>query len=182
MPLDEGAGTRPSRVAPRRGLAITRRALAVLVVVFVLLFSYLNSLRVYFGQQQEMERTRQVIAAEKADISTLQDEKKRWQDPDYVKAQARIRLGWVVPGEIGYKVIGADGKPLGGGSELDTKRPVPGNKQVTWWQRLLGSVRTADDPVPTQANPKQRPTEVKYSPTATPKKTVAPSPTSTATP
>ena len=35
-----------------------------------------------------------------------------------MKTQARERLGWVVPGEIGYKVVGADGKPLGGGAKI----------------------------------------------------------------
>ena len=44
------------------------------------------------------------------------------------QAQARARFGWVMPGETGYRVIGADGKPLAdGGSHAvrpDRSRPV----------------------------------------------------------
>ena len=46
-------------------------------------------------------------------------------DPDYVRTQARERLGWVVPGETGYRVVGADGKPLGGGLRSSPRRLRP---------------------------------------------------------
>lgn len=140
-----------------RGLAITRRAVAVVVVLFVLLFSYLNSLRVYFRQQQQIAATQVEIHERQRAIEQLEDEKARWQDPDYVKAQARSRLGWVMPGEIGYKVIGADGKPLGSGSELDNETDLPADEHRVWWERMIGSIRTADDPIPTEQTPDQTP-------------------------
>ncbi|MCT1458819.1 septum formation initiator family protein [Aestuariimicrobium sp. p3-SID1156] len=176
-----GRSRRGAHAAPRarRSLGVTWRAVAVLAVLFILLLSYLNSLRVYFSQQQEMAETRAQIESERRQIQELQDEKTRWEDPNYVKAQARSRLGWVVPGEVGYKVIGADGKPLGGGAELDpATTDEKGKHPVTWWERLIGSLKTADNPVPAAPTASQSPTAQKTVRYAPPSKTT-PQPTST---
>ncbi|WP_370590249.1 septum formation initiator family protein [Tessaracoccus sp. SD287] len=151
-----------------RGLAITRRAVAVVVVLFILLFSYLNSLRVYFRQQQQMATAQVEIQQRQRAIEQLEDEKARWQDPDYVKAQARSRLGWVMPGEVGYKVIGADGKPLGQGSELENESDLPSDEHRVWWERMIGSIKTADDPIPTDQAPTAEPTVKASTPAPSP--------------
>ncbi len=72
----------------------------------------------------------------------------RWDRPDYVRTQARERLGWVVPGETGYKVVDANGKPLGGGAEITADTPEPQKPQDAWWAKLWGSVEAADQPAP----------------------------------
>lgn len=154
--------------ARARGITLTRRAIAVLVVLFILLFSYLNSLRVYLRQQQQISQTQVEIRERQDEIARLEDEKKRWQDPNYVKAQARSRLGWVVPGEVGYKVIGPDGKPLGGGAELDTEKKLPTDEHATtWWERLLGSIKAADEPTPAEQQPTSPPTVTPSTPAPT---------------
>ena len=61
----------------------------------------------------------------------------------FIKAEARERLGWVVPGETGYRVIGADGKPIGGDSTV----LAPTRQDGLWWEGMWGSVRHADNPV-----------------------------------
>jgi hypothetical protein len=38
----------------------------------------------------------------------LKNSKNRWEDPVYVRSQARDRLFYVLPGEISYLVVGAD--------------------------------------------------------------------------
>lgn len=151
-----------------RGLAITRRAVAVVVVLFILLFSYLNSLRVYFRQQQQIATTQVEIAQREKAIEQLEDEKARWKDADYVKAQARSRLGWVMPGEVGYKVIGPDGKPLGSGSELENTTHLPADEHRVWWERMIGSIKTADDPIPTEETPTVEPTVKASTPAPSP--------------
>ena len=45
-------------------------------------------------------------------IDELEREKQRWDDPAYVKAQARARFGYLMPGEQGFEVIGEDGRLL----------------------------------------------------------------------
>lgn len=131
------------------GLGWLQRLVAVVVVLGMLSLPYASSLSVYLRQEQEMAVARQQIADRQAAIGTLQDEIERWSDPNYVKAQARSRLGWVVPGETGYRVIGADGKPLGGGAQIDTEGALPSDEHPqVWWERLGGSVKAADQPAP----------------------------------
>ncbi len=140
-----GASRRLPRLPNRLGL--TRRALAVLSVLLVLALSYANSLRIYLDQQRDLATATQQIQERTERIAQLEDELQRWNDPAYVKAQARQRLGWLLPGETGYRVVGADGKPLGTGVVLDSTNELPpGEHPAMWFDRLWGSVETADNP------------------------------------
>jgi cell division protein FtsB len=159
------ASTATRRVAGRGSSALhravranlTARALALVVVVLVLTISYATSLRIYFSQAHEIASTKEQIAQSQAAITDLQSQITRWDDPAYVTAQARERLGWLVPGETGYTVVDADGKPLGGGLTLDSSaQPDPQQSSSMWWDRMWGSVAAADRPAPAKANPAKR--------------------------
>ena len=95
-------------------MQITQRAIALLVVVGLLVISFVGSTRIYLDQQSDMATARTQIAEQQATIAQLQDELSRWNDPSYIKTQARERLGWVMPGEVGYRVIGTDGTVVSG--------------------------------------------------------------------
>jgi cell division protein FtsB len=138
--------------ASRRPPSVTARAIALAVVLLILTISYASSLRIYFAQAHDIAATRTEISERQQRIVSLQAELAKWQDEDYVRTQARERLGWVVPGEIGYKVVDADGKPLGGGSEIsaDTTGSVKPPEDA-WWAKLWGSVAAADQPAPAGA-------------------------------
>lgn len=128
-------------------LGLTRRALVVISMVVLLALSYANSLRIYIGQQNDLAVAQEQIRERSERISRLQDELSRWNDPAYVKAQARERLGWVVPGETGFRVLGPDGKPLGGGVVIESEQKLPpGEHPEMWFDRLWASVQTADSP------------------------------------
>ena len=129
--------------------SLTGRAIALAVVILILVISYASSLRVYFAQAHEIAETKVEIAQRQQAIEELQSERSRWDNPDYVRAQARERLGWVVPGEIGYRVVDANGKPLGGGEEIDpgSSGVAPPSKSA-WWTKLQESVKAADQPAP----------------------------------
>jgi cell division protein FtsB len=132
-----------------RGFHVTRRAVALFVLVLVLAVSYFNSLRVYFQQEQQIQAAKLEIAERTEAIASMEDELVRWQDPAYVKAQARTRLGWVMPGEIGYRVIGPGGLPIGAEVTMESSGSVPpGEEPPTWYQGMWGSVEAADSPVP----------------------------------
>lgn len=137
----------PKPKVPRASL--TGRAIALAVVILILVISYASSLRVYFAQAHEIAETKVEIAQRQQAIEELQSERSRWENPDYVRAQARERLGWVVPGEIGYRVVDANGKPLGGGEEIDpgSSGVAPPSKSA-WWTKLQESVKAADQPAP----------------------------------
>ena len=137
---------------PRRPRSLTARAIALAVVLLILTISYASSLRIYFSQAHDIAATKAEIAERQQRIVTLESELANWQDESYVRTQARERLGWVVPGEIGYKVVDADGKPLGGGAEIsaDSAEPVRPPEDA-WWAKLWGSVAAADRPTPATA-------------------------------
>ena len=127
------------------------------MVILILVISYASSLRVYFAQAHEIADTKVEIAQRQQAIEQLQAETARWDNPDYVRTQARERLGWVVPGEIGYRVVDAGGNPLGGGEEIQpgSTGVAPPSKSA-WWTKLDQSVKAADHPAPKA--PSQPPT------------------------
>lgn len=142
-----------------RRSSLTTRAVALAVVILMLTISYANSLRIYFAQSNEVAATKVEIAERQARIADLQTELDRWDDPAFVQLQARSRLGWVVPGEIGFHVVDADGKPLGGGAELSTgEKPAGEDVPESWYTRLWGSVEAADRPA---AEPEPDPADAK---------------------
>lgn len=129
----------------RPNLGFTRRALVFFVVLAVLLLSYANSLRTYLSLQREMATAQQQIEQRSERIKELEDQLNRWNDDDYVRSQARTRLGWVMPGETGYRVIGRDGKVASGST--DVKGLGTGDVSelgATWWDRMAGSIVIAD--------------------------------------
>lgn len=136
--------------AVRQRASVTSRAIALAVVLLVLTISYASSLRVYFNQREDLAATRQQIIRSQADINSLSDEISRWNDPDYVRTQARIRLGWVLPGERGYRVIGPDGKPITGNTEITGSTATQQPPKKAWYAKLMGSVQAADHPQPTR--------------------------------
>lgn len=126
----------------QRAMTATWRLAVLVVVIAGIALVLANSLRVYFAQASELAEVRGQIAAEQDRIADLEDKLKRWEDPEYVKSIARVRLGWVMPGEVGYRVIGADGQPLDGAAIEEKAEEPPGQ----WWEKMWGSVRVADQP------------------------------------
>src|ERR1700710_2227235 len=113
--------SRPARPAAARPQAapaagerprsrLTGRAAVLVLVLAVLTVSYASSLRAYLQQRSQINDLKSSIAQHEANIDTLESEKARWDDPAYVRTQARERLGYVMPGEKTYLVLGEDGK------------------------------------------------------------------------
>jgi type II secretory pathway pseudopilin PulG len=132
----------------------------VLAVLAILGISYANALTTYLRQQRDIAELESEVAAQTASIDQLEDEIARWQDPDYVRAQARQRLGWVLPGEVGYRVIAADGSLVGSETEV-IDEAVSAENQGPWYERIWASIKAADQPEaePTEA-PGEAPTQV----------------------
>lgn len=121
----------------------TSRAGILLLVLFLLVVSYTSSFHSWWNQKQEiaaLELRRDVAETE---IAELKDIESRWQDPAFIRNQARERFGWVMPGEVGYRVIGLDGELQGDGPTLDTPEALP---EETWLDRLRSSIEKVDHP------------------------------------
>lgn len=150
--VPRSTGRQPERgpgwpFSAQRRLGLTGRAFVLAAAVVLVFVMITPSLGVYFNQKAQLSRLAVEEAQHKASISSLQDELNRWNDPNYVRIQARTQLGWVVPGETGYRVIGKDGKVLGAGVSLGSADDSSNAASSgPWWQKMVGSVKTADTP------------------------------------
>ncbi len=147
-PEAEGAA---SAEAPRS--RFTGRAAVLVLVLAVLTVSYASSLRAYLEQRGHINDLKTQIAEHEANIDSLESEKDRWEDPAYVAKQARERLGYVMPGEKTYLVLGEDGKPLEPASQLQDPSTVISTTQTPWWSDGWASVELAGDPPKTGRPP-----------------------------
>jgi hypothetical protein len=75
---------------------------AVGVVLALLILPYFQK---WLVQRSELESARAAVVKAQQDVTNLQSQRSRWNDPDYIKAQARARLNYVMPGETGYVVV-----------------------------------------------------------------------------
>lgn len=137
----------------RRRSGLTGRAAILVLVLAALVVSYASSLRAWADQRARIEELRAEVADREDRVAELERELTRWKDPAFVEAQARERFGWVMPGEIGYVVVGEhrDVEPtedVGGSAE--SRRPTP-----PWWRTLWGSVEAAGNP-PKPKTPKEK--------------------------
>jgi cell division protein FtsB len=62
-------------------------------------------LQILIEQRQQIADLRSVGASTQTELDDLTSQRARWDDPAYVRAQARDRLYYVMPGEISYLVI-----------------------------------------------------------------------------
>lgn len=130
---------------------LTGRAAILVMVVAVLAVSYASSMRAYLDQRAENNAYLEEIAQRSANIDDLEREKRRWNDPAYVRSQARERLSYVMPGETSYVVLDEDGNPLESESELSDPAALDAKDPEAWWGPAWESVVLAGKP------PKQEP-------------------------
>jgi cell division protein FtsB len=81
-----------------------RRAAVLAAVVCVLTLTIAGPVRTYFAQRTEMEQLAATEAALRHQIADLEQQKGKLNDPAYIAAQARERLGFVKPGDIPFQV------------------------------------------------------------------------------
>ena len=122
----------PERTLPPRVVILAVVCLLAFVVIF-------TSLRAYLSQQAQYDAVVAKIK-EASDTSTsLENELAQWKDDTYVRAQVRERLGYVMPGDTSYVVVGAD-------SMKETEAgdgATPGSQDGPWYQKLRDSSRAA---------------------------------------
>lgn len=81
-----------------------RRAAILAAVVCVLTLTIAGPVRTYFAQRTEMNQLKMVEAQLRSQIADLEQQKIKLADPVFIAAQARERLGFVMPGDIPYQV------------------------------------------------------------------------------
>lgn len=143
----------PTTRRPQRRPRFTGRAAVLVLVLAVLTVSYASSLRAYLQQRSHIGELKAQIAEREASIDDLEREKKRWDDPAYVKAQARARFGYLMPGEQGFEVIGADGRPIEAQATLNDPDEVIKTMPKAWWTAAWESMELAGNPPPPDEEP-----------------------------
>ena len=131
-------GATKRTVAPRPR-AFTGRATVLIVVLVTLALAYTYPVRVYLAQESQIARMRSSQAAQQAKINGLSEEVQKWQDPEYVRIQARDRLFYVRPGEVPLLVLNDPA-----GAARDAGRPLPAAAPDRWYETLWGSVAAAN--------------------------------------
>ncbi len=134
----------------RLGLT-ARRAAILAAVVCVLTLTIAGPVRTYFAQRTEMKQLAASEKALRAQIAELEGQKAKLADPVYIAAQARERLGFVMPGDIPYQVQLPPGaaEPSGAGPAGQAAR---GNDP--WYSALWHTIAdTAHGPPPPPADP-----------------------------
>ena len=138
----------PSLVAPARRGSLTGRAVILALVLAALVLMLAVPIRSWVAQRAEISGLQADVDAARARVAELEILKERWNDPAFVAAEARRRLHFVLPGEIGYTTIGADGKPV-----VETMAAAEALSRMTWVEKLWGALQEADDAAdPTSAS------------------------------
>ncbi|NKX53232.1 FtsB family cell division protein [Arthrobacter mobilis] len=128
-------------VEPVPAKAFSGRMLALAVVLITITVLLAPSVRVFIEQRSAIAQLQDEIAQEQAEQAQLKKEIARWDDPAYIKQQARDRIFYVMPGETRYMVTGAEGLSE---SKEHASRSAPSD--LPWVDALWDSVkRSATD-------------------------------------
>ena len=129
----------------RRQLSFRRRrssgrALALWAVFFILALAIAPPVKHYFTQRAQISALNSQLASDHKALEAARQELLLWQDPEYVKTQARERLHFVLPGERQYIVTE-------NGTTSDSNKGTKVANSLTdgqpWYLRLIASITEA---------------------------------------
>jgi cell division protein FtsB len=123
-----------------RSASATTRALVLAGVLVLIGLGMAVPMRSWLSQQAEIASLRSEVEQARAEVAGLEVQRERWKDPAYIAAQARKRLLFVFPGEIGYVAIG---------TTAPEQEPLPVDQRVdmSWYERLWLGLKDADAPM-----------------------------------
>ena len=126
----------------RRQLRFTRRrtsnrVLALSVIFFILALTIAPPVKHYFTQRAQINALKSQLSTDNSALQKARQELLLWQDPEYIKSQARERLHFVLPGERQYIVTDdsttdSNNTPTKIASALTDGQP--------WYARLIASI------------------------------------------
>ncbi|TVU66659.1 septum formation initiator family protein [Paenarthrobacter nitroguajacolicus] len=120
--------------------AFSGRMLALAVVMIAITIMLAPTVKIFLEKRAEISALEAEIAGKKAEQTELNKQLSRWQDPNYVKQQARDRINMVMPGETGYWVFGGEeaaGTPGGRTGSGSSANP----ENLPWVDALWESIR-----------------------------------------
>jgi len=147
--------------AALKDLITNRTTLTVILSLLLGALLISSPLQVYLNQMRDIQLAEQAIEQAKQDVIDMEIERDRWRDPNFIRAQARDRLYYVMPGEVSYLVMNADAADLSAvtlGEVLAAKRngsEISGQVSATdanWIHSVLESVLRSSLENPTEVS------------------------------
>ena len=108
-------------------------------VAITLLISLAVPVRTWFAQRAQVASLHAELEAAQKRVADLKVQAERWNDPAFVAAQARTRLRFVLPGEVGYVALGL---PADVAAAQAAQGPA-----APWYSSLWSSLQQADQQV-----------------------------------
>jgi len=143
-----GAVPRPRETPAGRSRrsGLTARAAVLAVAVCAVVLTLAVPLQQYVAQHGRIDALAAQTRDQERRVAQLEAARQRWEDPAYIRQQARERLHFVEPGETAYVVVA----PSAGRSA--TTRPVSSTQATSdsapWYSELWQSVVAAGSPPP----------------------------------
>ncbi|MFI9026400.1 septum formation initiator family protein [Streptomyces sp. NPDC053560] len=134
--LGEQAAARVYRARSPRRSRLTGRAALLALVLCSLVVALAYPIRAYVSQRSDIDDQRRQAETTQDAVQRLRQEKARWQDPAYVRQQARRHLHYVLPGETGYTVVDGTG--------ASRPRAGQGAVQRPWYEAIWSGLDSAD--------------------------------------
>ncbi len=138
-----GEGDQEER--PVRTSRLTSRAAILGLVVCAIVLTLAYPTRQYLAQRSQIGQLRADNADKQHRVVDLQQQQVRWNDPAYVRAQARERLQYVLPGQVLYVIVDPN-KAAAQRNQRSTApvRPAQSARDQPWYSQLWGTTRAAD--------------------------------------
>jgi type II secretory pathway pseudopilin PulG len=115
---------------------------AVGVVLALLILPFFQK---WLIQRSEIESARAQVSLARRDVASLKLQRARWADAEYVKAQARARLNYVMPGETGFVLVNPKRTPSRSADPGKSAAQVPTGDRP-WFSDIWLSAQVAADP------------------------------------
>lgn len=134
-----GGGGRATRA--RRSPRSMRRMTIMGALIVFLAVLITPTLHNYLQRKSRIDQLQGHVAAQRHDVADKKAALKKWDDPDYVRQQARKRLGFVEPGKARTVIVDKDANAHPAtttGNGVSVKLP--------WYGKIWQSAVNADHP------------------------------------
>jgi len=117
------------------------RTFAIAAIFFALALFLAPPIKNYFTQRAQISALQSQLSSDYAALDAARKELTLWQNPEYIKSQARERLHFVMPGERQYIVTGGDSSQANGDSSVNVVENLPEGQP--WYTRMIASITEA---------------------------------------
>ena len=90
-----------------RGMRLNTYTITLLAMIVLGVLTLAPRVQEWFVLRQQVAQAQADVEQARKDVTTMQSEVKRWEDPVFIRSQARDRLYYVMPGEVSYLVMDA---------------------------------------------------------------------------